>query len=73
MKKPKAEETTDTDRLAKIRERAKLAARREVSVSTAKDGGSEDRFYDPDDYGSSASSELADADVGWLPIDGRPR
>ncbi|MCX5747399.1 MAG: hypothetical protein NT062_33460 [Proteobacteria bacterium] len=61
------------DRRAKILERAGVRARREVALVPREPEASEQRFYDPDDYGATASGENVESDVGWLPLDGRPR
>jgi len=65
------------DRRAKILERAGVRARRDAALvlkESSDEGGGGSRFYDPDDYGATASNiESVEADVGWLPLDGRPR
>jgi len=75
--------TTSTDdkteklaeRRAKILERAGVRARRDAALvpkESSDEGGGGARFYDPDDYGAT-NTESVEADVGWLPLDGRPR
>ena len=66
------------ERRSRILERAGVRARREASLVPASESQEQprtgDRFYDPDDFGAgnNASTEVADPDVGWLPLNGRP-
>ena len=72
--------TTETDRASRLAERraailersAAVRAKREATIAT-RDGEGDSRFYDPDDYGNVAPAESVESDVGWLPLDGRPR
>ena len=80
-KAPEGEDRSDrlSERRGRISERAIVRARREAALVPASENpeprSTGDRFFDPDEFGSSnnTSTEVADPDVGWLPLDGRPR
>jgi hypothetical protein len=59
------------ERRAKILERVgRLAAR----VQALQPREADDRFYDPDEFANGGpAGENVEAEVGWLPLDGRPR
>lgn len=67
------------DRLARISERAIVRAKREAALVPAseqpdRERTAGDRFFDPDEFaGNNRDTEVSDPDVGWLPLDGRPR